>query len=128
MKVKQFSAISEEKSLDELQPWVKKAEEMEIIQSILGADEGNFTVTEEPSETTLGSFHVRVAPNCGMEIAGCFIELEMTYLDLDSTELHFEILPDRAEGLTDEQLEELQYEISQNRCEGASTIEVISHI
>ena len=56
MNIKQFSAISEEKSLDELQPWIKKAEEMEIIQSILGADDGNFIVTEEPSETTLGSF------------------------------------------------------------------------
>lgn len=41
---KKFSAISEEKSFDELQPWIKKAEEMEIIQSILGQDEGNFTV------------------------------------------------------------------------------------
>ena len=101
---------------------------MEIIQSILGEDEGNFTLLEEPSETALGSFHVRIAPNCGMELAGCFIELVMTYLDVDSTEMYYEILPDSAEGLTHAQLDDLQYEIGVNKCEGASTAEIISQI
>ena len=102
---------------------------MDIIQSILGQDEGNFTVLEEPSETALGQFRVRIDPYCGMELAGCFIELEITYLEVDSTEMIYEILPDSAEGLTDEQLDDLQYELSQNMIEGmSSSIEIISAV
>ena len=115
---KKCSASSEEKKSF----WSKKADEMEVIQSILGgADERSFVVKEEPSETELGSFRVCIAPHCGMEIAGCSVELEMTYMDLDTTEMRFEVLHDRAEGLSDEQLEGLQDEISQCQREGAST-------
>ena len=98
----QYSVISEEKSFDEIQTWVKKQDEIEKIQSLYGQEEGNFTITEEPSESTLGSFRVRIGPNCGMEIKGCFVELEMNYLDLDSAEMYIEVLPEQSEGLTED--------------------------
>ena len=104
---------------------------MEIIQSILGVDhEGSnlTTVIESPSEHCLGEFQVRLFPNCGTEIAGCSLELEMKYLDSDSLEMYICVLRDRAEGLTDEQLEDVEYEISQKYSENYSTIEVLEHI
>ena len=118
---RQFSAISEEKSFDyDQMPWLKKAEEMEIIQSLL-SDESHFTVIEEPDETQVGSFRIRLSPNCGMELAGCFIELEMSYLEVESMENYIQILPETAEGLTSEQIEELDEFIMKKRNDESCT-------
>ena len=47
-----------------------------------------------------------------MDIAGCFIEVEMRWLEVDTMEMYYEVLTETAEGLSDEQIEELQYQVS----------------
>ena len=83
-----MSHITEEKSFDDIdnisiEPWWrKKATEMEIISSIYGAE--SLTDMEQPSETELGSFTVRVEPNCGTDVIGCSVELTFYYQSEDS--------------------------------------------
>ena len=52
--VRNLSRISEERSVevDLLQPWERKAEEMEVVKSLVDDGEnGNFNYVEMPSET-----------------------------------------------------------------------------
>ena len=67
------------------------------------------TILEEPTDSQPGSYRVRLGPDCGMDIAGCFIEVEMRWLEVDTMEMYYEVLTETAEGLSDEQIEELQY-------------------
>ena len=103
LNTRQFSAITEESNADtqdDRPPWERKREEMEIISSFIGI-ESHFTVVEEPSETATGQFHVLIEPNCGMDIAGCSMEIQVTYRDLDSQQnIDYEILNDADTGLT----------------------------
>jgi len=99
---------------------------MEVIRSYV-TDE-NFTVLTEPSEELPGAFQVRLMPHCGMETAGCFVELVMSYLDTDSTEMAYEVLLETAVGLTNEQLEKLQDAIAVLREEKQSNSDVVTEI
>ena len=71
----------------------------------------SFEVVEEPTEEQLGQFRVRIEPHCGMDVAGCSVLLLASYMQLDNQELFYEIVPDEVVGLTDEQVDELNYSI-----------------
>ena len=113
--VRNLSRISEERNAegDLLQPWERKAEEMEVVQSLVNdGDDGNFNYIEMPSETEPGSFRVLLRPNCGADLAGCFIEMNFNYTSVHSaTDIEYELLLDTAVGLNNEQIERLQYEV-----------------
>ena len=76
----------------------------------------------------MGQFKVRIMPPCGMDVAGCSVELLASYIHLDSQELFFEILPDEIVGLTDEQVDELSYEIQTRKSDDAIALEVIDSV
>ena len=65
--LKKVSTITEERSCEDV--LLRQKEEMESISATQG--EENFEQLHEPSETQVGSFRVRIEPNCGMEVAGC---------------------------------------------------------
>ena len=98
-----LSRISEERNaeVDMLQPWERKAEEMEVVKSLV--DDGEnvyFNYVEMPSETEPGSFRVLLRPNCGADLAGCFIEMNFNYTSVHSAiDIEYELLPDTAVGL-----------------------------
>ena len=52
----------------------------------------------------------------------------MKYQDSDSLEMFICVLRDRAEGLTDEQLDDVEEEIKEKYLENYSADEVIDHI
>ena len=109
-------------------PWEKKIEEMEIIQAMVG-DQDHFTEIEAPSESEYGQFKVFIEPNCGMDLSGCNIEIQMTYMDLDSQEnIRYEILEQTAVGLTDEQVSSLQLELEGMHASGLSSQEIVMHM
>ena len=91
--MRQYSAITEESQ--EMLSWDRKLEEMEIINSLYGQDD-NYTMIVEPSATETGSFSLRIEPNCGTETVGCSIEMQMTYQDVESMDLMYEINFDSA--------------------------------
>ena len=66
---------------------------------------------EQPTKNQKGAIRVRIMPNCGMETAGCSVELQIFYVDFDSTEVCYELQPESAIGLTNEQLDSLQIAI-----------------
>ena len=85
--VRNLSRISEERNaeVDLLQPWERKAEEMEVLKSLVHDGENeNFNYIEMPTETEPGSFSVLLRPNCGADLAGCFIEMNFNYTSVHS--------------------------------------------
>ena len=62
------------------------------------------------AEDVLGSFIVRLDPNCGEEEAGCQVDLKVQYRDV-FPQADYEILEDTADGLTEDQLSGLQMEL-----------------
>ena len=113
-----------------LQPWERKAEEMVVIQSVV--DDGEnvyFNYVEMPSETEPGSFRVQLRPNCGADLAVCFIEMNFNYTSVHSAiEIEYEVLPDTAVGLDNDQIERLQYEIIKAKELGCTNMEMIDVI
>ena len=83
---------------------------------------------QEPSETQEGSFRVRIEPNCGMQLAGCFINLELSYKSLEAMEMTYNILEDTAIGLTNEQLEYLHWYIDSLKSQGDSPAQIIDQV
>ena len=130
--VKNLSRISEERNYegDLLQPWELKAEEMEVVKSLVDDGEnGNFNYVEMPSETEPGSFRVLLRPNCGADLAGCFIEMNFNYMSVSSAiDIEYEVLPDTAVGLIPEQIERLQYEVIREKELGCTNMEMIDVI
>ena len=113
-----------------LQPWERKAEEMVVIQSVV--DDGEnvyFNYVEMPSETEPGSFRVLLRPNCGADLAGCFIEMNFNYTSVHSAiDIEYEVLPDTAVGLDNDQIERLQYEVIKAKELGCTNMEMIDVI
>ena len=88
--VKQFSAITEENfDFDDSPAWMRKKIEIDILTSLYG--ENNVTVLQPATENQVGSMLVRLEPHSGMEVAGCSIELLMSYTECDSTDLYYSL-------------------------------------
>ena len=92
-------------------------------------EDENFELLVEPSEGQAGQFRVRVEPHCGDQLAGCFINLEFSYLSADSMEMQYVLLEETAEGLTDEQLEYLRVYIAEElRGQGDRPCQIIDKV
>ena len=102
-------------------------EQIEIVKSLL-ADEECFEEIEMPSEEHAGQFIVKMLPYCGTEVAGCLVEMKISFLDVDSVELSYELLQDKAAGLSYEQLEDLQNEMTFSQEASESVYEMINRI
>ena len=82
-----------------------------------------------PSETEPGAFRVLLRPNCGADLAGCFIEMNFNYVSVSSAiDIEYEVLPDTAVGLTADQIESLQYEVIRAKEVGCTSMEMIDMI
>lgn len=70
----------------------------------------DFTLLEEPSASAPGKFKVRLYPFCGEQEQFCSVELQVTYRDAALHEV-YSINEEEAEGLSHEQVNDLQEEL-----------------
>lgn len=90
--------VGEDEYGDEEITWVDQKDVGEVLASLY---ETNFSVIQDPDETTPGVFQVVIYPNCGNDTAGCHVDLKLSYQRTPSSVMSFEVLPETAVGLTD---------------------------
>ena len=107
-----FAPGTEEMNPDDLEQ-LSEVENQQITQEALESIfPESLTVMQAPTFTSPGVFQLIILPAVEQkETVGCHVALKMSYISTISENMVYEVLPEASGGLTNEQLEQLSFDI-----------------